>query len=201
MTKKTKKKPDTNVVPFTFPDLPDEDENERQLSHDEMVEWLVENVANDVEFDRIQNIKAVEWGTPGHPLKAKTMEMLWKHAKRLKEYRAPKPEPDIGELEKRCRTILDTEGILDLWMLDWDRMMAGEHRNAKLLYLVATSRLFEQGMNMHAAIKGQSSAGKSGIRGAVLKFFPENDVIDFALISEKALFWWPGGEYAFTRKI
>ncbi len=43
MTKKTKKKPDTNVVPFTFPDLPDEDENERQLSHDEIAEMLVES--------------------------------------------------------------------------------------------------------------------------------------------------------------
>jgi hypothetical protein len=65
--------------------------------------------------------------------------------------------------------------------------MAGEHRNAKLLYLIATSRLFSN--PMHAAIKGPSSAGKSQIRKLVLKFFPDEDVISFTALSEKALIW------------
>ena len=68
--------------------------------------------------------------------------------------------------------------------------MAGEHRNAKLLYLVATSRLFDN--CMHVAIKGPSSGGKSEIRRQVLEFFPPEDIVTFTTMSEKALLYHEG---------
>ena len=68
--------------------------------------------------------------------------------------------------------------------------MAGEHRNAKLLYLVATSRLFDN--CMHVAIKGPSSGGKSEIRRQVLEFFPPEDIVTFTTMSERALLYHEG---------
>ena len=116
-----------------------------------------------------------------------------KQAKREQAYREKKkkyPEPNRDDLESRLRPILETEGILDLWIKSWDKVMAGEHRNAKLLYLIATSRLFDA--CMHAAIKGPSSGGKSEIRKQVLEFFPPEDVISFVTLSEKALLYFEG---------
>jgi ABC-type iron transport system FetAB ATPase subunit len=54
-------------------------------------------------------------------------------------------------------------------------VMAGEQRNAKLLYLAATSRLLDKCINV--AVKGPSSAGKSEIRKRVLSFIPPEDVV------------------------
>ena len=65
--------------------------------------------------------------------------------------------------------------------------MAGEVKNAKLLYLTCTSRLFDR--PMHAAIKGPSAAGKSEIRKRVLKFFPSDAVLSFTMLSERALLY------------
>src|SRR6478752_5762847 len=65
--------------------------------------------------------------------------------------------------------------------------MAGETKNAKLLYLVATSRLFDRPMN--AAIKGPSAAGKSELRKRVLRFFPPESVFSFTMLSERALLY------------
>jgi hypothetical protein len=58
-----------------------------------------------------------------------------------------------------------------------------------LIYLVATSRMFDK--CMHAAIKGPSSAGKSEIRRKVLDYFPPEDVISFTALSERALLYFP----------
>ena len=107
-----------------------------------------------------------------------------------REYAPKQPQPDPNDLESRLRPILETEGILDLWLKDWDKVMAGEHRNAKLLYLVATSRLFDN--CMHVAIKGPSSGGKSEIRQQVLEFFPPEDIVTFTTMSERALLYHEG---------
>jgi predicted transcriptional regulator len=110
------------------------------------------------------------------------------HAKRIRAYQEQKyPEPDPKDLESNLKPILNTEGILDLWIESWDKVMAGEHRNAKLLYLIATTRLFNKCMS--AAIKGPSSGGKSEIRKQVLEFFPPEDIISFTSMSEKALLY------------
>lgn len=151
-------------------------------SYAEVVELLA--AMDDVEYDRCRRIKADEWG-----LRIETLDRLFKQSRRVREYRADEkqPPPDRNDLEARLRPILETEGILDLWTQSWDKVMAGEHRNAKLLYLVATSRLFDD--CMHVAIKGPSSAGKSQIRKKVLEFFPPEDIINFTTLSEKALLY------------
>ena len=68
--------------------------------------------------------------------------------------------------------------------------MAGEQRNARLLYLMATTRLF--GKCMSAAIRGPSSAGKSELRQRVLDFIPPEHVVAFSTLSEKALLYVDG---------
>ena len=83
--------------------------------------------------------------------------------------------------------IIACEDVLGLFEADWRRLVAGEEANARLLYLVATSRLLKK--SMHAAIKGPSSAGKSEIRARVLAFFPDESVIGFTSLSEKALLY------------
>ena len=121
---------------------------------------------DDVQYDHCRRAKAREWG-----MRLSTLDRIRDEAVRQRREFAPKqPQPDQNDLESRLRPILETEGILDLWLKDWDKVMAGEHHNAKLLYLVATSRLFDN--CMHVAIKGPSSGGKSEIRRQVLEFFP-----------------------------
>ena len=68
------------------------------------------------------------------------------------------------------------------------QIVAGEEKNAKLLYLVATTRLFPHCMS--AAIKGPSAAGKSNIRKTVLQYFPPQDMVTFTTLSEKALLYY-----------
>jgi hypothetical protein len=57
-----------------------------------------------------------------------------------------------------------------------------------VLYLVATSRLFDK--CMHAAIKGPSSGGKSEIRRQTVEFLPPEDVVAFTTLSERALLFY-----------
>lgn len=86
-----------------------------------------------------------------------------------------------------ARSIIECGDVLSWFEGSWRKVIAGEEKNAKLLYLVATSRLFSKCMN--AAIKGPSSAGKSEIRKQVLEFFPPEDVVSFTTLSEKALLY------------
>lgn len=80
--------------------------------------------------------------------------------------------------------------ILSLFAKDFAKVIAGEAANGKLLYLVATSRLFDK--TMHAAIKGTSAGGKSEIRKQILQFFPPESVVSFTSLSEKALIYHQG---------
>jgi hypothetical protein len=74
------------------------------------------------------------------------------------------------QLEASACQIIQCGDVLNWFMGSWRKLIAGEEKNAKLLYLVATSRLFSQCMN--AAVKGPSAAGKSNIRKVGLQFFP-----------------------------
>ena len=87
-----------------------------------------------------------------------------------------------------AKRIIECGNVLDLFAQAWRKVVAGEEKNAKLLYLVATSRLFDKCMN--AAIKGPSSGGKSEIRRQVLEFFPSEEVVSFTTLSEKALLYY-----------
>ena len=89
-----------------------------------------------------------------------------------------------------ARGIIDSPDVLAKFVRAVGTVIAGESLNAKMLYLVATSRLFRKCMN--AAIKGTSSGGKSEIRKQVLEFFPPEDVVSFTTLSEKALLYFEG---------
>jgi hypothetical protein len=97
---------------------------------------------------------------------------------------------DIGALEMSAAAIIDSDDVLGLFEKVWSRVMAGEQRNARLLYLMTTTRLFDKCMS--GAIKGPSSAGKSEIRHRVLEFMPPEDVVAFSTLSDKALLYFEG---------
>jgi hypothetical protein len=104
--------------------------------------------------------------------------------------------PDHETLEQTASEILASNNVLDLFAKEFAKVIAGEAVNGKLLYLVATSRLFDRTMN--AAIKGTSAGGKSEIRKRLLEFFPPESIISFTSLSERALIYYDGD---FTHKI
>jgi hypothetical protein len=63
--------------------------------------------------------------------------------------------------------------------------LSGESRNAKVLYLALTSRLFQRPVSV--AVKGPSSGGKSFVVERVLKFFPEDAFFERTAMSDRAL--------------
>jgi len=105
-------------------------------------------------------------------------------------------EADRERCEASARHIIDCENVLELFANEIAKVLAGETLNTKMLYLVATSRLF--GKCMNAAIKGTSSGGKSEIRKQVLEFFPPEEVVSFTTLSERALLYY---EDDFAHKI
>jgi hypothetical protein len=98
------------------------------------------------------------------------------------------PKADMKALEASADAIINSENVLETFEKAWLKVAAGEAKNAKLLYLCGTSRVF--GTCMNAAIKGPSSCGKSVLRGRVLDFFPPESVISFTTLSEKALLYY-----------
>jgi len=106
----------------------------------------------------------------------------------VKKSAAPEIDPD--ELQRAAGHIIRHPDILSLFATEFSKVIAGEAANGKLLYLVATSRLFDKTMN--AAIKGTSAGGKSEIRKCVLEFFPPESVVSFTSLSEKALIYYDG---------
>jgi Winged helix-turn-helix DNA-binding len=99
-------------------------------------------------------------------------------------------KPDIEKLAASAHGIIKSKDVLALFAEEIGQLIVGEEKNAKLLYLVATSRLFDD-KTMHVAIKGPSSGGRSEIRKRVLEFFPPEDVISFTALSDKALLYLP----------
>jgi hypothetical protein len=100
------------------------------------------------------------------------------------------PEFDLDELRRSAGHIIKCPDILGLFAKEFSKVVAGETVNGKLLYLVATSRLFDKTMN--AAIKGTSAGGKSEIRKRILGYFPPEDVVAFTSLSEKSLIYHDG---------
>jgi hypothetical protein len=104
--------------------------------------------------------------------------------------------PTISDLATLAAAIIANKDVLGLFAQDWVKVMAGELNNAKLLYLMATTRLFDKCCS--GAIKGPSGSGKSEVRLRVLDFFPPEDVISFTTLSEKSLLYF---ESDFSHKI
>jgi len=63
--------------------------------------------------------------------------------------------------------------------------VVGEETNKMMLYLAATSRKFKDPISL--VIFGKSSAGKTHVAKAVLKFMPQEDILILSYVSAKAL--------------
>jgi phage/plasmid primase-like uncharacterized protein len=154
---------------------------------DQLVDELAA-IANELERDqKCREAAKVEKLSPATLRKA--VEARRRQLARANE---PEPEPpDVDKLADSAREIIECGDVLGLFAEDFAQAVAGEVNNAKLLYLVATSRLFAK--PMHAAIKGSSAAGKSELRRQVLNFFPPEHIISFTALSEKALLYMADG--------
>src|SRR5262249_35331050 len=102
----------------------------------------------------------------------------------------PKPavEVDKEALARSAAHIIISKDVLGLFMRECSKVVAGEESNAKLLYLIGTSRLLNK--TMHGAIKGTSAGGKSEMRKRTLEFFPPESVVSFTSLSEKFLIYY-----------
>jgi hypothetical protein len=154
------------------------------------------------EVERAALLSDIEYETERVPIserlgmRVSVLDRLVK-ARRPKKAKAPARAPaDFDKLKLIAADIIKCPDILGLFAKDFSNVIAGESINGKLLYLVATSRLFDKPMS--AAIKGTSAAGKSEIRKRVLEFFPSEDVVSFTSLSEKTLIYYDGD---FSHKI
>jgi phage/plasmid primase-like uncharacterized protein len=94
---------------------------------------------------------------------------------------------DSAKLAASCKYIIDCDDVLELLAQTLTPILAGDMRNAKLTYLICTSRLFAD--TMHGVYKGPSSGGKSYERDIVLRTMPPEDVKAMTGFSEKALYY------------
>ena len=97
------------------------------------------------------------------------------------------PPPTIEELADAARDIIASKDVLELFGKHVSQRLAGEAKAAQILYLCATSRLFEKPMNL--VIKGLSSIGKSHLRDRVLEYMPPGEVVNFTTTTEKGLIY------------
>jgi hypothetical protein len=105
--------------------------------------------------------------------------------------RAAAPEPETlnqDQLAAAAADIIGSTDVLGMFARSLQPVVAGEERNAKVLYLACTSRLFPKVMSV--AIKGPSGVGKSELRRRVLEYLPTEDVVSFTTTSEKALLYY-----------
>lgn len=90
------------------------------------------------------------------------------------------------EAQIEAKELLASPSILDEFVeLCRQLGLTGEKRNAKLLYLIMTSRLLDQPVSV--VVKGPSSAGKSYLVSTVLQAFPESTYYSLTSMSERAL--------------
>jgi hypothetical protein len=82
--------------------------------------------------------------------------------------------------------LLREPNVLTRFVIELKRAgLLGEDRNAKILYLVITTRLFDRPVSV--AVKGPSSGGKSYTAQIVLKFFPATAYWERTAMSDRAL--------------
>jgi Toprim domain/Winged helix-turn-helix DNA-binding len=153
----------------------------------ELIDALVKNVDDPIAFERGCKAAAKKLDvTPATVKKAVTK----RRSEFAKAAATARVTPDMGKLRASAQKIIECEDVLALFANEIGRLVVGEEKNAKTLYLAGTSRLFDK--TMHMAIKGPSSGGKSEIRKRVLDFFPTEHVFAFTSLSDKALLYMRG---------
>ena len=97
------------------------------------------------------------------------------------------------EAESEAARVIEAAGdlirepkILDRFAIEIERAgLAGEARNAKVLYLAFTTRLFDHPVNV--VVKGPSSAGKNFIVKSVVRFLPADAYWSRTAMSDRTL--------------
>jgi hypothetical protein len=90
------------------------------------------------------------------------------------------------EAWQHCRELAQKPAILDEFDAELEHVgLVGESRAAKLIYLAGTSRLLDRPVS--AAMKGQSSGGKSFVVERVMRFYPPEAFYALTAMSERAL--------------
>ena len=112
--------------------------------------------------------------------------------KELKKSPPLKQEPDVSPeevlktLKPLAEPLAQFPDILGEVVGMLNRLgLAGQEREAKIIYLALTSRIFERPVNV--AVKGPSSGGKSFLVEQCLKLMPESAYYALSAMSEKAL--------------
>jgi len=94
--------------------------------------------------------------------------------------------PDPEALRQAAAPLLVSGSILNRTLEAMEALgLVGQRREAALLYLAVTSRIFEEPVNV--VVKGTSSGGKSFLTAAVLRLFPATAFYELTAMSERAL--------------
>jgi len=67
------------------------------------------------------------------------------------------------------------------------QIVAGEGATAELIYLCATTRLFDKPMSL--AVKGESAVGKSHLLDSVFSYIPPQEIESFTTMTERSLIY------------
>jgi hypothetical protein len=96
------------------------------------------------------------------------------------------PEEELKTLEPLAEPLRQRPDILGEVLGMLSRLgLAGQEKEAKIIYLALTSRIFERPVNV--AVKGPSSGGKSFLVELCLGLFPESAYYALSAMSERAL--------------
>jgi hypothetical protein len=149
-------------------------------------EKVVEALAakDHTEYDRVRSNVAKTLGIRVGTLDDEVAAVRKKRAK-------PKPSAPVIDATKAAATAGDLVTEPDILTRFGKAIEAaglvGETKNAKILYLALTSRLFKRPVSV--AVKGVSAGGKSFTVESVLKFFPASAFFTRTGVSEKALYF------------
>lgn len=101
---------------------------------------------------------------------------------------SPSPEDELKNLKPIVAPLLQCPNILEKVAEALRRLgLAGQVREAKILYLAVTSRVLNVKVLVNVAVKGPSSGGKSFLVEVVLELFPSSAFYALTAMSEKAL--------------
>jgi len=91
------------------------------------------------------------------------------------------------EAWEMCKDIAENNDILQEFAYEIGHNVSGDLDNAKILFLVMVSRLFDKPCS--AVVKGDSGSGKSYLVQQVLQFFPPSAYLSLTGMSPKALLY------------
>jgi Bifunctional DNA primase/polymerase, N-terminal/Primase C terminal 2 (PriCT-2) len=170
--------------------------NEAEVPEDHAVQQRLDELAHldAVTYDRQRHAVARELGIRTTTLDRQVAERRAQQQDDLMHERNREPQVNAEALAQSASVIIESEDVLTLFAAEFKKFYAGEENNAKLLYLICTSRLFPLKETMHAGVKGPSSVGKSAFMNAVAEFVPPESRYKFTALSEKALLWGDEGD-------